>query len=167
MTEEIWKQIKDFPRYEVSNLGNIRSENGILNGGLDSDGYRQVNLYTGNGGGYRNWGRHTRKVYRLEMETFTENTENKPMIDHINRNRTDDRLENLRWATAQENASNRGQKSDMIGINWNKKNRTWMVRVHSGVGNGQVYVGCRNDLEEAKILRDESVKRYSVINEAH
>lgn len=46
-------------------------------------------------------------VHRLVAECFIENQENKPHIDHINRNRKDNRVENLRWVTASENNYNR------------------------------------------------------------
>lgn len=45
-------------------------------------------------------------VHRLVAECYIPNTENKPFIDHINRNKVDNRVENLRWVTNSENMRN-------------------------------------------------------------
>lgn len=48
-----------------------------------------------------------RSVHRLIAETFIENPEGKPCVDHINRNKDDNSVENLRWVTHAENQANR------------------------------------------------------------
>lgn len=47
-----------------------------------------------------------RNAHRLVAECFIPNPEGKPTVDHINRIREDNRVENLRWATASEQAKN-------------------------------------------------------------
>ena len=46
-------------------------------------------------------------VHRLVAGTFLHNQDNKPQVDHINRNKTDNRVQNLRWVTRTENNRNR------------------------------------------------------------
>jgi hypothetical protein len=144
--EEEWRPIELFERYEVSNFGNVRRGGRVLKPGNDTDGYRQVNLY-------KSGTRLMHKVYRLVMNAFNPNIGGKPQVDHINRIRDDDRLENLRWVTARENVHNRtGFTEEMNGISWSKKNSTYVVRL---LANGvEKYFGSRKTLEEAKALRD-------------
>ena len=54
-------------------------------------------------------GRRNKKynVHRIVAETFIPNPDNKPEVDHINRIRSDNRVENLRWVTRRENLQNR------------------------------------------------------------
>lgn len=47
-----------------------------------------------------------RLTHRLIAQTFCENPEGKPEVDHINRNSRDNRAENLRWVTREENQQN-------------------------------------------------------------
>ena len=143
---EEWRQVVGFDNYEVSNIGNIRSSRGVLRPGKDTYGYRQINLYKGGN-------RYTRKVYRLVMDAFNPNVDNKPQIDHINRVRSDDRLENLRWVTARENVRNSGGfTEEMNGISRSEKNNTYIVRLN--IDGTEKYFGSRKTLDEAKSLRD-------------
>lgn len=83
-------------------------------------------------------------------------------IDHINGNRQDNRIENLREATRSQNQCNRGalasNTSGYPGVSWHKKSKAWLVRV---MKNGKTYlVGYFKDLELAGLVADEARAKY-------
>ena len=53
-----------------------------------------------------NGNRKTLKAHRSVAQAFIPNPENKPTVDHINGNRADNRVENLKWATLAEQHQN-------------------------------------------------------------
>lgn len=90
-----------FGKYEVSKDGNVRnSKTGrILKQMNDKYGYKVVCLHEGRK-------RYSVKVHRMVAKAFIPNEENKPQIDHIDGDKTNNHFKNLRWATPKENSSN-------------------------------------------------------------
>lgn len=75
-------------------------------------------------------------------------------IDHINHDRTDNRIGNLRAVSCKENQRNRMMTSlntsGRIGITWHKKCKKWQVTI------GQKYVGVFGCFQEATAARAEA-----------
>ncbi len=107
--QEIWKPIVGFEKnYEISNLGNIKNtHNGKLRKcNPDKQGYIKVSIrVTGIVKFY--------KIHRLVAEAFIPNPENKPLVNHKDRNPSNNMLNNLEWVTPLENVRHfRGQSYD-------------------------------------------------------
>lgn len=104
MVEE-WIDVKGYEgRYKVSNLGNLMTfyRGKWLNKSIQIDkhtGYPCATLYMYNI-------RKRKNIHRLVAEAFLNNPEEKEEVDHINGIRTDNRVDNLRWATRKENRNN-------------------------------------------------------------
>ena len=111
---EIWKDVQGYEGlYQVSNLGRIKSlgrfvdklkchywqEEKILKLRKRVDGYLNVILS-------KKGKTKTFSVHRLVAMTFISNPENKPEVDHINAIKTDNSVNNLRWASHKENMNN-------------------------------------------------------------
>ena len=80
--KEIWKGIRDFPNYEVSNLGRIRNKkfDRILKPLEVGWGYVVVELWN-------NGQSQSKKIHRLVAEAFIPNPNNKPQVNHIDGNK--------------------------------------------------------------------------------
>ena len=129
MKQEIWKPVVGYEGlYEVSNLGRVKSLNyknsgkeGIMKGEIIK-GYLRVHL-----------NKTKNFVHRLVWEAFKGKIEGawtEVQIDHINCNKIDNRLENLRLVTTKENANNaltKKRKEEMLkkraqDPEWRRKN---------------------------------------------
>lgn len=96
--EEIWKPITDFPNYEVSSKGRVRNinTNKIMKHQNHCSGYLYISLINAHKKGV------TCKVHRLVAKEFIDNPENKLTVDHIDKNKQNNCVTNLRWATMRE-----------------------------------------------------------------
>ena len=132
--QEIWKDIKNYEGlYQVSNLGRIKSLNRysynsvgkynkkiferILKQAIAKPGYYVINLT-------KNGKQKTYRIHRLVAETFIPNPNNYPMINHIDCNKLNNKVENLEWCTHTHNMQEAARNGLMNYDNlkrWNNK----------------------------------------------
>ena len=110
--KEIWKDKKDYEgHYQVSNWGRVKSikfgKERILKLTKDKDGYFFVNLYKNNKS-------KTFKVHRLVAEAFLPNTDNLPLINHKDEDKSNNIVSNLEWCDRKYNC-NYGTRNKRIG----------------------------------------------------
>ena len=120
---ELWKNIDIATNYEVSNMGNIRNTKSgqILEPGVSGNGYKQVSIK------FKDTNKFKKQyVHRLVAQYWLDNPENKPTVDHIDRNPKNNNLSNLRWATYGEQNSRfetLGVRSEAIIVNHYEEKR--------------------------------------------
>lgn len=98
--EAIWKPVVGYEdRYEVSNTGLVRNDQGCIMGQYKNDlGYVFVRLTMLSKGK-----RESARIHRLVARAFIPNPLNKPSVNHIDCNPANNHVSNLEWCTQKEN----------------------------------------------------------------
>ena len=124
---EEWKEITDYPNYEISNLGNVRNKTrNKINKTWLCKGYYGIILQ-------HNKKKQNFRIHRLLAEAFIPNPNNLPVIDHIDKNKLNNSLNNLRWVSISQNSYNKKCKnntSKFRGVAWDKDNNKWKVSIY-------------------------------------
>lgn len=115
-TDEEWRPIEGFPRYEISSMGRVRSYTNpkkpkIMRTHKIKSGYLLVHLAKGTERG--NNETECVRVHKLVADAFIPNPLNRCHIRHNNGLRDDNRVENLRWVTPEESSNDPLTKQHM------------------------------------------------------
>lgn len=96
---ELFKDIKGYPGYQISNFGRVWSDKSqkYLSPVPNNNGYLQIKMIAVNGK------RKNELIHRLVAIHFIDNPEGKAEVNHINHQRDDNRIENLEWVSKSEN----------------------------------------------------------------
>ena len=153
--EEIWKDVPNYEWYQVSNLGNVRSLDRVVNtkgGGkrlikgiilrpaIDTSGYYHVVLYSA-------LKKETTRVHKLVAMVFLNHIPNghTMVVNHIDLDRTNNNLNNLEIITHRDNSNQKhiNSSSKYVGVSWNKKNKKWVAYI--GYGSKKKHLGSFDD----------------------
>jgi len=110
--KEIFRRVRNFPNYEVSNLGTVRNitTQRILKGVQNLQGYSTVCLSKGGKS-------KTCAIHKLVMQAFNPDEYDKHKISdtiiHIDNDLTNNNIENLRYANPDERISHRYMPRDL------------------------------------------------------
>lgn len=147
---EEWRPIQQNPDYEVSSWGRVRHGDRILIATLRGNTRaKYYELKLGRGKTYR--------IHRLVSETFLPNPDGKLYVDHIDRDKLNNCVTNLRWVTNSENLMNRGtQKNNKLGeknIRWKNDKQKYCIEIKNK------FMGYFKTLEEAIQARDNFISQ--------
>jgi hypothetical protein len=123
-----WKNIEGYANYMVSDLGFVMNNKTlrILRGLSSGAGYEAVSLFA-------DGVRKREYIHRLVACEFLDNPNNLTEVDHVDRNKCNNSVDNLRWCSRSENCSNRGKKenasSSFKGVTWHKQRQKWQAAI--------------------------------------
>jgi len=159
--KEIWKNITDYPDYQVSNYGRVKSlkfdKERYLKYGIDDRGYHHCVLYK-NGKGKKH------KAHLLVWDHFGDKPRNGRIlqVDHIKENdKTNNRIDNLQLLNSRNNKNKSIDKnntsSKYVGVSWHKPTGKWMSRIN--IKDKQIYLGLFDDEYDAHLAYQERLEQ--------
>ena len=156
---EEFKKIDGYDNYEISNLGNVRNTDTgrVFKPCKNRDGYLHVCLS-------KNGTQKDFRIHRLIALYFIPNPDNLREIDHIDRNKTNNSISNLRWISKSNNLRNRPKKqntsSKYMGVYFDKKEGKYRAEIR--INNKHKYIGNYDKEEDAGKAFDNYIKEHNL-----
>jgi hypothetical protein len=148
---ETWKIIEGFPNYEVSSYGNVKNtKTGRVRSSKTKDdrGYTRVALL-------HNQKRKNVKVHILVAQAFLPNLSEKDCVNHIDKNKENNHVNNLRYVTNSEFQMSKrlasNNKSGVKGVCWDSRSRRWEAYIK--LNRKMIHLGLYDTIEEATAIR--------------
>ena len=105
IVNEVWRSIDGFLNYQVSNTGKVRNaNNGKFLKPRMRRGYLAVDIRA-------DTKKTTYTIHRLVATTFIVNPDHKMQVDHIDNDKNNNCVNNLRWASCQDNQRNKQKRT--------------------------------------------------------
>jgi hypothetical protein len=158
--EEIWKTIENYPDYQVSNLGRVKSfrsgKECILKAQINSSGYKILNLFLKKN--------KTFYVHKLVASAFL--GKSNLQVNHINSNKLDNNVYNLEYVSHRENSSHRSLNknftSKYTGVSWKKHSNKWQC--HITINGKKNHLGMFDSELDAHNAYKNALKENNLIN---
>lgn len=170
--KEIWKDIKGYEGYyQISNLGRVKGLKRKVN---SSNGEREIKEtilnFTDNGNGYKIIGlcRYDKRInfyiHRLVADAFVDNPYNEKEINHIDYDKSNNRVDNLQWCNRKENIMHSLKNRPMFSNTKTNTNEKYISkRKRTGFFEVQVrkkYIGTYKTLKEAIKSRNIALQEF-------
>ena len=143
---EFFLPVDGYDNYFISNHGNIKNSktNKIMKQKTAKNGYKRIGLSKNGNVKYF-------LIHRLVSIAFLENPDEKPKVDHIDENKTNNNVKNLRWSTPKENKYNQGKnknnKSGYKGVCFDKQLNKYKAYIN--INDKSKHLGYYETAEEA------------------
>lgn len=162
--KEVWKDIKNYEGlYQVSSLGRVKSlsrtvkhwrggdrviRERFLSTNIKHDFYPCVSLC-------KNGRVKTYSLHKIIAEEFLNNTDsNGLVVDHIDNDKRNNKLSNLRLISNRENVT---RHIDSVGVTQNKNTNNWVARIY--INGVREYLGTFKTKEEALVIYKDKIKK--------
>ena len=123
---ENWRLISGYDNYEISSHGRVRNNktNRIMKTPTTINGYKNIGLS-------KDAELKTYNVHRLVAFAFLEKTDEDTDVDHINHDKSNNMVTNIRWVTTSQNCRNASRRTDnqsgTSGVHFDKSKNSWVA----------------------------------------